>query len=243
MKNTTDLSEYVQLLRKMGHDMRVPLNTLISTSDMLADGVYDSLTPKQTKATVRLQRNSRRLLAMLDDFMVYVKADVSDLVLSPKPFDPRIQLEEWCNPIRPVIQEKRLTLKLTVSESLPSMIKGDEPLLKRIVQALLWNAAAHTSDGGIHITSDWSNKQEWLISVKDSGSGISDDDLPHIFEPFWRGEERPQFPTAGAGLGLPMSLALARLMGGGLLLTETSAQGSQFSVQIPMEEVQRVTLD
>jgi two-component system sensor histidine kinase/response regulator len=242
MKNTTDTLEYVEVLRKMGHDMRVPLNTLISTSDMLTDGVYDALTPKQAKAAVRLQRNSRRLLAILDDFMTYVKADVGDLVVSPKSFDPRTQLEAWCNPIRTVIEEKGLILNLTISEVVPTTLIGDEPLLKRIVQALLWNAAAYTSEGEINVTSDWPSKREWLISVKDSGVGISDDNLPHIFEPFWRGEERPQYPTAGAGLGLPMSLALATLMGGTLLLIETSAHGSQFCVQLPMEEVSGVTL-
>jgi signal transduction histidine kinase len=238
MKNITDISEYVLLLRKMGHDMRVPLNTMISTSDMLTDGVYDSLTPKQAKAAVRLQRNSRRLLAILDDFMTYIKADVGDLVLSSKPFDPRTNLEAWCDPVRPIADEKGVALHLITSETVPALLTGDEAFIKRTVQALLWNAAGYTSEGEINVTSDYSSKHEWVISIKDNGSGISEDDCPHIFEPFWRGEERPQFPTAGAGLGLPMSLALAKLMGGTLLLVDTSAQGSHFCLQIPMEAAQ-----
>ena len=87
MKNNTNLQkplDYLQLLRKMGHDMRVPLNTLISTGDMLVDGVYDPLTSKQAKAALRMQRNNRRLLAMLDDFMTYVKAYAGDLALYEK---------------------------------------------------------------------------------------------------------------------------------------------------------------
>lgn len=214
--------------------MRVPLNTLISTSDMLLQGVYDPLTAKQDKAVVRLQRNNRRLLAILDDFVTYVRADAGDMVLSPKPFDPRVQLEAWCDPIRPVADEKGLAIRLSISENVPTQLNGDEAVIKRIVQVLLWNAVSFTQVGEIHVTSDWTENQQWLISVQDSGSGISDDDLPHIFEPFWRGEERPQMPTAGAGLGLPLALALAKSMGGQLFLKESTEQGSNFCVQLNM---------
>jgi signal transduction histidine kinase len=231
-----EISDFIQLLRKMGHDMRVPLNTLISTSDMLVDGVYDPLTSKQERAAVRLQRNSRRLLAMLDDFVTYVKADAGDLDLNPTAFDPRVQLEEWCNSIRSVSDEKGLSLRLTVSETVPATVTCDEAALKRIVQALLWNAVAYTAHGEIQVAVDWTPNQEWLINVQDSGSGISVSDLPQIFEPFWRGEQRPQIPTAGAGLGLPMALALAKLVGGNLFLRESTSHGSNFCFQLPMEE-------
>ena len=227
-----DMSEQMLLLRKMGHDMRVPLNTLISTSDMLVDGLYDDLTPKQAKAAVRLQRNSRRLLAILDDFMTYVKADTGDMVLSPKALDPRAMLDQWCNQVRPTIEKSDVVLRLTISETVPAVLTFDESALRRIVQALLWNAAAHTTCGEIHVISEWKPETGWLIAVKDSGCGISKSDLPHIFEPFWRGEERPQLPTAGAGLGLPMGLALAKLMGGSLFLEETTEQGSRFCIQL-----------
>jgi signal transduction histidine kinase len=237
MRNITDMletSEYVQLLRKMGHDMRVPLNTLISTSDMLIDGAYDPLTPKQEKAALRLQRNNHRLLAILDDFLTYIKAETGDLLLTPKSFDPRAQLDVWCAPIRKIAEEKGLVFNLSISDSVPVVIASDEIALKRILQALLWNAVAHTSQGEIQVSSDWTAKQEWFIRVRDSGSGVSDSDLPHIFEPFWRGEERPQLPTAGAGLGLPMAVALAKLMGGSLSLQETTTQGSSFCVELPV---------
>lgn len=228
-------TEFIHLLRKMGHDMRVPLNTLISTSDMLADGMYDPLTTKQARAAVRLQRNSHRLLAILDDFVSYVKAEGRDLDLNPQPFAPRSQLEAWCEPIRNASLEKGLGFRLETSEAVPAMLKGDETALKRILQALLWNALAHTTQGEIVIRSDWLAEQGWQINVQDSGSGIPEADLPHIFEPFWRGVERPQLPTAAAGLGLPLARALARLMAGELSLKESSPSGSLFNLSLPLE--------
>ncbi|HEX2905732.1 MAG TPA: HAMP domain-containing sensor histidine kinase [Phototrophicaceae bacterium] len=228
-------SEIILLLRKMGHDMRVPLNTLISTSDMLVEGLYDPLTSKQARAAIRLQRNSRRLLAILDDFVTYIKADAGELNLTLKSFAPRAALTAWCGEVRAAAEAKGLVFQVTTAETVPASLVGDEAILSRIVQALLWNAVAYTAQGQIGITSDWTPGGEWLISVQDSGSGISDENKSHIFEPFWRGDERPQIPTAGAGLGLPLALALATLIKGQLVLKETSVQGSHFCVQIPLE--------
>lgn len=234
MPDTTET--FIQLLRKMGHDMRVPLNTLISTTDMLVEGAYDPLTPKQSRAAVRLQRNSRRLLAILDDFVTYMKADAGDLTLTPASFAPRDALKMWCDQVRPAIEEKQVALQLDIAANVPLLLVGDESAISRIVVALLWNAAAYTSQGEIRVTAEWTTDQGLQISVKDSGTGIVPEDVRHIFEPFWRGVERPQMPTAGAGLGLPLALALAKLMGGTLILRETGTLGSQFTVTLPLQQ-------
>jgi signal transduction histidine kinase len=231
-------SDILHLLRKMGHDMRVPLNTIISTGDMLIQGTYDPLTPKQEKAVMRVQRNNYRLLAMLDDFMTYIKADAGELTLNPKPLDPRSQLSEWSDPVRQACEEKGIVFRLIIADQVPMLLTADETAVKKIIQALLWNALAHTSVGEIQVTSDWTAERQWLIAVKDSGSGIADSDLPHIFEPFWRGEARPQLPTAGAGLGLPLSLALAKLMGGDLTVQGTTG-GSHFCVRVPADKAEK----
>ncbi len=73
-----------------------------------------------------------------------------------------------------------------------------------------------------------------MVTVQDTGPGIRKDDLPHIFEPFWRGEERPQVPVACAGLGLPLSRALAESMKGRLELKETGPNGSKFTFCLPL---------
>jgi signal transduction histidine kinase len=232
----TDMVVFMQLLRKMAHDLRVPLNTVISTGDMLAGGMYDSLTVKQTKAVTRLQRNNHRILAILDDFMAYMKAYSGELDLICKPFDPRKLLQECVDQVQAVAEEKGVILSLTTSEIVPVSLVGDEKALSRIALALLWNAVSYTSQGEIQIISEWTAQQEWLISVHDNGAGISDGDRPYIFDPFWRGEDRPQVPTAGAGLGLPLSLALTRLMQGDLILKETSTRGSTFCVRLPLEQ-------
>jgi len=225
-------TKLIQLLRKMGHDMRVPLNTIISTGEMLLGGAYDPLTPKQDKAVTRMQRNNMRLLAILDDFVSYVKADAGELDLNPKPFDLRAQMTSWCAPLRSAAEEKGLALHIEISADVPATITADEALVKRIVQALLWNAVSYTAKGEIHVTVEWTTAPEYFIRIKDTGSGITSAHVPQIFEPFWRGEQRPQMPTANAGLGLPLALALAKLMGGTVTLQETSPSGSTFCAKL-----------
>lgn len=224
----------IELLRKMGHDMRAPLGSIISTVDMMAEGVYDPLTPKQVRANERVRRNSRRVLAILDDFVTYVKASAGQIDVTVKSFDPRASLADWCKPIQPTCDDKGLTLHVTTTDSVPSCLMGDTALIGRAVVPLLWNAVSFTPSGAVWVESDLSDAQVWRIRVRDSGAGIPTDHVGHIFEPFWRGDERPQVASAGAGLGLAVSLSVAQLMKGQLVLEQTGPQGSTFRLEIPL---------
>jgi signal transduction histidine kinase len=226
-------TKLTDLIRTLGHDMRAPLGTIISTSDMLAEGFYEPLTPKQQRATERIRRNSHRVVAMLDDFVTYVKAEARQLELTEKPFDPRACLTEWCQPIIPTAQDKGVTLHTSTHERVPAMLNGDSSVISRAVIPLVWNAAIFTSQGDIHIETDWSDDDQWIIRVRDSGPGIPSSAIPHIFEPFWRGEDRSQTPTSGAGLGLAVASALAKALSGSLILEHTGAEGSTFSLKCP----------
>jgi len=224
----------IDLLRKMGHDIRAPLGSVISTSDMMAEGVYEALTPKQVRANERIRRNSRRALAILDDFITYVKAETGDIDLDARPFDPQLSLSEWGSQVESAAAEKGLALYLNTSDCVPPLLMGDATAIGRAILPLLWNAVIYTAAGGVWVESNWSEPGLWTISVRDSGAGIASENIPHLFEPFWRGEERPQVTTAGAGLGLPLALSLVKLMHGRVFLQQTGAQGSIFCVEIPL---------
>ncbi len=232
-----NVSLLVQLIRKMGHDMRAPLGSIISTSEMFGEGYYDPLTTKQARANERIQRNSGRVLALLDDFVTYIKAEAGDIEPTFKPFDPRSSLTEWCNKVRPTVEKKGLSLSTSLHDDMPISLQGDVSIVQRIMQALLWNAVTFTQEGNIGVESKWSAQDGWHISVQDSGIGIPDEDRPHIFEPFWRGQERPQSPTAGAGLGLPVSLALTQLLNGELSFKQNTPKGSIFDLRLPFKAV------
>jgi len=222
-----------ELVQKLGHDMRAPLGSIISTSEMLGEGFYDALTPKQVRANDRIQRNGHRVLAMLDDFVTYVKAEAGQLDLFPRAFEPRVCLSDWGSQVIHTAEKKGLTLHLTTQEQVPATLTADAAAIGRAIVPLLWNAVSFTHQGDVWVDSEWSD-QTWVIKVRDTGSGITPDSIMHIFEPFWRGEERPQVATAGAGLGLPLAQAIAKVLGARLSLEQTSQKGSTFLFALPL---------
>lgn len=223
----------VVLLRKMAHDIRAPLGAMISTSDMLMSGIYEPLTDKQKRAAERVRRNGMRSLAIVDDFVAYVKAARREYPLYPEPFDPREKLAFWGAAVKSAADEKGLTLTITTHEAVPPTLNGDAAAISRIVLALFWNAIAFTNAGTIQIESD-ANPPNWIITVRDTGAGIPADEVGHIFEPMWRGSHRTQLPIAGVGLGLALGRALATLMGGTLTLESNTPQGAAFRLTLPL---------
>jgi signal transduction histidine kinase len=235
MDDSLNLADYIRLMRQMAHDMRGVLGVLTSTSDMFVNETYGALTPPQRRGAERLQRNSYRLLDLLEDFMVYIKAEAGDYILTPASFDPRVLFDRLCQQFQPQAQAKNIIMKCCVEENVPSMLIGDETAISRIIRALLSNAVAYTVQGSVCLTSGWTPDNQWLILVQDTGPGIPDHDIPHIYEPFWHGDNRPQTPAPGFGLGLSQARSLAKFMQGELRLKNTGPEGTSFELRLPIK--------
>ncbi len=208
--------------------------TLLLTNDMLMQGSYGTLTPDQERAVQRMQRNHRRMTALLDDIMIYVKIETGQYSLISESFEPRKLLANAYQQVAPLAKAKGLTLHWMISDSLPDKLVGDAPSIIRMVLALLWNATGFTDTGSVWMDSSWSPDGKWIITVRDTGPGIPLAEQPDIFLPFHRGERRLQMPSSGFGLGLAMTSAMAKLMNGQVLLEKSSSEGSTFCLQLPL---------
>jgi signal transduction histidine kinase len=238
-----DFANLVRLLRQMAHDMRGPLSVLSNTTDMFVQGGYGELNPKQERAAKRMQRANNRILALLDDFMAYVKAEAQQLPLEIAPFTPQALLANLRETVLSEAQAKNLTVRLVDDESLPPVLCGDAALIRRVILALLWNAIVFSDQGQITVRSGWvATSCTWAIEIRDEGKGIAQENVSHIFEPFWQGVERPPSPTSGFGMGLATAQALTRVMGGQLALETTGPEGSVFCVRLPLRTVFTETL-
>jgi signal transduction histidine kinase len=215
--------------------MRSPLNALIGTADMLAQGVYGELTPKQEHAVERIQRNNRRLLALLDDAMTYIRISADNWELSPHPFDPHGLLNEIVSDVGPIAKEREVSLNIQTNENVPANLIGDAAQIKRIVLALMWNAIAAGKSETVWIDSNWSSSSGWVLVVRDTGAGIPTESVPHIFEPFWSsGESIKSGSSSGFGLGLSVAKSLAELRNGRVVLNETGSAGTTFELYLPL---------
>lgn len=238
-----DFAELVRLMRQMAHDMRGPLGVLSITADMLVQGGYGELNPKQVRAAKRMQRANNRILTLLDDFMAYVKAEAQQLPLDVGPFDPQALLADLRDTALPEAQARNLTVRLVADENLPPILCGDATLIRRVMLALLWNAVVFSVQGEITLRSSWvTATSTWILEVSDEGGGIAPEHAPHIFKPLWRGAERPQSPTSSFGIGLAMAQALTRMMSGQLTLEKTGPDGSVFCLRLPLRTVLTRTL-
>jgi signal transduction histidine kinase len=224
-------------LRQLNHDLRGPLNALGGTASMLLEGVYGELSAKQLRAVERLQRNSSRMLTMLDHFMLYHRAlarqiDIEDKAIEVAPF-----LEQLLRPVRDLLTKQPITITVRISDALPALLEGDSNLWTHVLQPLFWNAAAFTISGSINILADW-HDEHLLVDVRDSGSGIESGLEANIFIPFFKGAgaHNPP-PTSGNGMGLAVAQAIAQMLGGGLELVETGSSGSLFRASLPAAHV------
>lgn len=228
----------VLLIRQMSHDLRGLLSVMTNTTDLMTQGVYGELTPKQARATERLRRTSARMLTLVDDLATYVKAEAQQYPLTIAPFEPRALLAQIAAETRPVAESKGLTLALDIDAAIPASLFGDQAALGRVILALVWNAISFTGKGQVRLMAGWSDQGEWIVDVHDSGPGLPAESVPHVFAPFWQGPAGSPVPTSGCGLGLAQAGALVRLMGGELCLHQTGAAGSVFRLRLKLTPAQ-----
>jgi signal transduction histidine kinase len=227
-----DAAELVRLMRQMNHDLRNPLNATLATANMLSEGIYDPLTPGQERATQRIERNSKRVLALLDDLFGYIKAEIGEYPLVSDDFDPFLLLNKIRIECESLAEAKNLSLILTTTDAVPSTLRGDQAVIRRIILALVWNAISFTAQGKVEIISGWDDG--WVVTVSDTGIGIPASAIPRLFETFWRGETGGTWvPTSGSGLGLASARSYARLMKAALSLRESSREGTSFAFRFP----------
>lgn len=260
--NETSAVLPIHLLRQLSHDLRSPVNAISGTNAMLLEGGYGELNEKQTRAMQRIDRNTKRVLLILDQFMTYARANAGQYDLVSAPFAPHAVIDKAIDALRPLLPAD-VTLTLTLTDDPPATLHGDAAVLARCLDVLLCNAVAYTTAGKIQVkvahplpssisseentphplapspkergdTTDSSGRVMLVIDVTDTGTGIDAETQATLFTPFAPGAQ-PITPvsSSGCGLGLALCRALATQAGGTVELVSTSAAGSHFRLRLP----------
>jgi signal transduction histidine kinase len=229
-KMSVDLERSNQLRRQMtadiAHDLRTPLAVITGYLEGLKDGVIKP-SPKRFAAiydeAIFLQR-------LVEDLRTLTLADAGELKINLRQTQPGELIEKLSESFQHQADLSQITLISEIEESLPG-IKVDPERMQQAMANLVSNALRYTPPGGeIHLAARLED-QEIRLEVKDSGSGISADDLPHIFDRFYRGDESRQ--EGGSGLGLAIARSLIELQGGTLTAhSDGPGNGSLFTVHI-----------
>lgn len=230
----------------MSHELRTPLNAILGYSELMELGISGELTDAMRKQIGRIRISAKHLLGLVNDILDLAKVEAGRLAVATVPAPVVDAIEAAITLIQPQALEKNLDLSLTPgSEKLPAYI-GDAERVRQILVNLLSNAVKCTSAGGkIAIDAVVSSpdpsarllprKSYICIRVTDSGSGVPQDKLEAIFEPFVQAETGPTRAHEGSGLGLTIGRRLARAMGGDLTVVSEREKGSTFSLWLPAD--------
>jgi len=232
-----------QLTTNVAHELRTPLTTLQGNMEAMIDGVWAPSPRRLASCHEEIVRLSR----LVEDLGRLSLLEQKNLVLSCAQFDLQALLADLAEQFRPAALEKGVSVSLSAQES---PIFADRDRLKQVFVNLLSNALKYTDKGGVEITvsetaasagaganasasGNGNAGGEYAISVADTGIGIHGDELPHVFERFFRSDKSRSRATGGAGIGLSIAGAIVSAHGGRMEAASEIGRGSVFTVFLP----------
>ncbi|NEP62435.1 MAG: response regulator, partial [Symploca sp. SIO2G7] len=242
LRSSAILQARNEFLGTMSHELRTPLNAIIGVSEMMQETHLD---PRQREFSETIQTSSQALLALINDVLDFSKIEAGRLVLEEHPVNLRNSIEESLDIVATRATDKPLDLVYMLDPDTPPVIISDPIRLRQVLLNLLSNAVKFTEKGevalvvqpspsedfGLPVTR-WAHPTEQsvllLFAVRDTGIGIPEDRINHIFEPFRQASSSTTRKYGGTGLGLTISKRLAETMGGNLWLESEVGKGSTF---------------
>jgi signal transduction histidine kinase len=223
-------------LATMSHELRTPLNAVVGVADLLD---RTEVSPRQ-RELMRLSRSSATaLLGLVTDILDYSRIEAGSISLTPSSFAIRACVEDATDTVTDAVARKGLDLGYLIDADVPPFITADEGRVRQILLNLLSNAVKFTDRGeiAVHVgaTHLAGGTTQIVMSVRDTGRGIPAHLQSMVFERFSQIDATPSRERGGAGLGLPISHRLARLLGGSLTLHSTPRVGSTFSFSFDAE--------
>ncbi|SFP47293.1 ATP-binding protein [Variovorax sp. 770b2] len=217
----------------MTHELRTPLNSILGYSQILLKG--DAVAPPR-EAVQTIHRSGEHMLGLIDGLLDLARIEAGRLQLEPAPLALPAFLDQLVHMVRPQAESKGLAFVYTHAGQLPAWVHADAKWLRQILINLLTNAVRFTDSGTVTLHVD-ARREVLRFDVVDTGIGVAPQDHLRIFEPFERGAAGRRRGEPGTGLGLTITALLTSLMGGELVLAQTSPAGSTFSVRVYLREV------
>jgi PAS domain S-box-containing protein len=222
-------------LANMSHELRTPLNAIIGIAELLLEEAEEGGNEGEAEPLRRINGAGKHLLELINEILDLSKIEAGRMELHLQGFELATLLNEVVTTARPLAEAGNNRLTLDCAEALGTM-HADPTRLRQVILNLLSNACKFTKDGAVDVTvrhTEMSGREGITISVKDSGIGLTPEQIGRLFEPFRQADTSTAAEYGGTGLGLTISREFCRLMGGEIEVHSEPGTGSTFEVRLP----------
>jgi signal transduction histidine kinase/CheY-like chemotaxis protein len=224
-----------EFLAHMSHELRTPLNAIIGYSELLQEEAQFSGQENTVPDLQKINEAGKHLLGLINDILDISKIEAGKAELFIEKFDVRLVIEDVVDIIKPIAGQKQNQLHVQCSADLGQM-DGDVVKVRQILFNLMSNACKFTEKGDIWIEAvrhAGVTGDEIVFWVRDTGIGITVDQLTRLFQPFNQADASTAVKYGGTGLGLAISYRFCQMMGGAISVESRSGEGSAFTFQLP----------
>ena len=227
-------------LANMSHELRTPLNAIIGFSEIMERGLFGTLgNPQYKEYAEDIRRSASHLLSIISDILDLSKIEAGRMELHEEEIDLNAVVKSCQTMIMESAVNAGLTARAKMPQDLPTLF-ADKRSVRQILLNLLSNAVKFTAQGGeVTVETFVEETGELALVVRDTGIGMSTDDIEVVLQPFGQGESAHTRSHDGTGLGLPITKSLAEMHGGSLTVESEVGEGTKITVRFPAERVGR----
>lgn len=224
-----------ELVSNVSHELRTPITSIHGYAELLTDGALGDLTGDQREVVLRIDRNSQRLIRLVEDLLTLSRLESGALVLHRSPTDLCAVVREVALLLEEPLRPRALHLGIHVPGA-PVLLRADAHELERVLVNLVGNAIKFTPDGGrVDVTLE-ADEAQAVITVADTGLGIAADEQEQLFGRFFRASSAIENAIQGTGLGLSIAHAIITAHGGTIAVASEPGHGTTMTVCLPRED-------
>jgi signal transduction histidine kinase len=224
------------LVANVSHELKTPLTSIQGFSQALLDGTAGD-DAGQERAAAIIHEEAGRMRRLVDELLDLARLEAGQVELVRQPLDVEDMLRACATRFGPQVKDSNISVILKPAGGLPSVI-GDPDRLGQVLDNLVDNALRHVQSaaGNAEVTLEAEPQEGWVVlSVTDNGPGIPAEDLPRVFERFYRVDKSRSRGGKGAGLGLAIAQEIVQAHGGQILVKSVEGLGTRFSVRLPTQ--------